>query len=57
MVVATAVFPFIDSVSLSHNFAYSDEVTTIDLDSGKEHVGVTQGGPELNLAGTSTGTR
>ena len=32
------------------------EVATVDLDSGKEQVGVTQGGPELNPAGTSAGT-
>ena len=56
-VVATAVFSFIESVSLSHNCFYSDEVTTVDLDSGREQVGVTQGRPELNFAGTSAGTR
>ena len=43
------------SVSLSHNCFYSDEVTTVDLDSGREQVGVTQGRPELNFAGTSAG--
>ena len=56
-VETTAVFSFIESVSLSHNCVYSDEVTTIDLDSGREQVGVTQGRPELNFAGTSAGTR
>ena len=56
-VVATAVFSFIESVSLSHNCVYSDEVTTVDLDSGREQVGVTQGRPGLNPAGTSAGTR
>jgi hypothetical protein len=55
-VVATAVFSFIESVSLSHNCVHSDEVTTVDLDSGREQVGVTQGRPELNFAGTSAGT-
>ena len=56
-VIPTAVFSFIESVSLSHNCVYSDEVTTVDLDSGREQVGVTQGRPELNFAGTSAGTR
>ena len=56
-VVASAFFSFIESVSLSHNCVYSDEVTTVDLDSGREQVGVTQGRPELNFAGTSAGTR
>src|SRR5581483_9532848 len=55
-VVTSAVFSPIESVSLSHSCVHSDEVTTIDLDSGKEQVGVTQGGPELNRAGTSAGT-
>ena len=56
-VIPSAFFPFIQSVSLSHNCVYSDEVTTIDLDSGMEQVGVTQGRPELNHAGISAGTR
>ena len=55
-VVATAGFSFIESVSLSHNCVYSDEFTTIDLVSGTEQVGVTQGRPGLNSAGTSAGT-
>jgi hypothetical protein len=55
-VVATAVISFIESVSFSHNCVHSDEVTTVDLDSGREQVGVTQGRPELNFAGTSAGT-
>ncbi|MGD0263182.1 MAG: hypothetical protein ABSD29_25730, partial [Verrucomicrobiota bacterium] len=36
---------------------HSDEFTTIDLGSGREQVGVTQGRPGLNPAGTSAGTR
>jgi hypothetical protein len=40
---------------LSHNCIHSDEFTTIDLGSGREQVGVTQGRPELNPAGTSAG--
>ena len=55
-VVPPAVLSFVESVSLSHNCVGSDEVTTIDLDSGKEQVGVTQGRPEFNRAGTSAGT-
>jgi len=55
-VVTTALFSFIESVSLSHNCVGSDEVTTVDLDSGREQVGVTRSRPELNLAGTSAGT-
>ena len=55
-VVTTAVISFIESVSFSHNCVYSDEVTTVDLDSGREQVGVTQGRPGLNPAGTSAGT-
>ena len=55
-VVASAVFAAVESVSLSHNCVHSDEFTTVDLDSGREQVGVTQGGPELNPAGTSAGT-
>src|SRR5689334_16335810 len=55
-VVPSALLPLVESVSLSHNCIGSDEVTTIDLDSGKEQVGVTQGRPELNRAGTSAGT-
>jgi hypothetical protein len=55
-VIAPALLPFVESVSLSHNCVGSDEVTTIDLDPGKEQVGVTQGRPELNRAGTSAGT-
>ena len=46
----------IESVSLFHNCVSSDEVTTIDLDSGRERVGVTRSRPELNFAGTSAGT-
>jgi hypothetical protein len=56
-VIATAVFSFIESVSLSHNCVYSDEFTTVDLDSGREQAGVTQGRPVLNFAGTSAGTQ
>jgi len=56
-VITSAVFSFIESESFSHNCVYSDEVTTVDLDSGREQVGVTQGRPELNPAGTSAGTR
>ena len=56
-VVTAAVFSPIESVSLSHYSVHSDEVTTVNLDSGKEQVGVTKGRPELNPAGTSAGTR
>jgi hypothetical protein len=56
-VVASAFFAAVEPVSLSHNCIHSDEVTTIDLGSGREQVGVTQGRPELNPAGTSAGTR
>ena len=56
-VIPSTFFPFIESESLFHNCVHSDEVTTIDLDSGKEQVEVTQGRPELNPAGTSAGTR
>jgi hypothetical protein len=55
-IIPSTFFPFIESVSLFHNCVHSDEVTTIDLDSGKEQVGVKQGRPELNFAGTSAGT-
>jgi len=47
-VVATAFFAFVESVSLSHDCVHSDEVTTIDLDSGKERVRVMRSRPELN---------
>ena len=56
-VVATAFFAAVEPVSLSHNCIHSDEFTTIDLGSGREQVGVTQGRPELNHAGISAGTR
>ena len=56
-VIPSAFFSFIESESFSHNCVYSDEVTTVDLDSGREQVGVTQGRPGLNPAGTSAGTR
>jgi hypothetical protein len=56
-VVASAFFAAVEPVSLSHNCIHSDEFTTVDLSSGREQVGVTQGGPELNPAGTSAGTR
>jgi hypothetical protein len=56
-VVATAVISFIKSVSLSHNCVNSDEVTTVDLHSGTEQVGVTHGRPELHFAGTSAGNQ
>jgi hypothetical protein len=56
-VVASAFFAAVEPVSLSHNCIHSDEFTTIDLGSGREQVGVTQGRPELNPAGTSAGTR
>src|ERR1039457_4884791 len=56
-VVASAFFAAVEPVSLSHNCIHSDEFTTVDLDSGREQVGVTQGRPELNPAGTSAGTR
>ena len=56
-VVASAFFAAVEPVSLSHNCIHSDEVTTVDLGSGREQVGVTQGRPELNPAGTSAGTR
>jgi hypothetical protein len=56
-VVASAFFAAVEPVSLSHSCIHSDEVTTVDLDSGREQVGVTQGRPELNPAGTSAGTR
>src|SRR5665213_3169726 len=56
-VVAAALFAPVESVSLSHYCIHSDEFTTVDLDSGREQVGVTQGRPELNPAGTSAGTR
>jgi hypothetical protein len=55
-VITSAFFSFIESESFSHNCVYSDELTTVDLDSGREQVGVTQGRPELNFAGTSAGT-
>jgi hypothetical protein len=55
-VVASAYFAAVEPVSFSHNCVHSDEFTTVDLDSGREQVGVTQGGPELNFAGTSAGT-
>jgi hypothetical protein len=42
---------------LSHNCIHSGEFTTVDLGSGREQVGVTQGRPGLNPAGTSAGTR
>jgi hypothetical protein len=45
---APAVFPFVESESLFHNWIASDEVTTIDRDSGKEPVGVKQGKLGLN---------
>jgi hypothetical protein len=47
----------VEPESLSHYCVHSDEVTAVDLDSGREQVGVTQGRPELNPAGTSAGTR
>jgi len=56
-VVASAFFAAVEPVSLSHNCIHSDEFTTVDLGSGREQVGVTQGRPELNPAGTSAGTR
>ncbi len=56
-VVASALFAAVEPVSLSHNCIHSDEFTTVDLDSGREQVGVTQGRPGLNPAGTSAGTR
>src|ERR1039457_631524 len=56
-VVTSAFFAAVEPVSLSHNCIHSDEFTTVDLDSGREQVGVTQGRPELNPAGTSAGTR
>ena len=56
-VVAAAFFPFIESVSLFHNCVSSDEVTTIDLDSGRERVGVKWSRSALNFAGTSAGTQ
>jgi hypothetical protein len=56
-VVASAVFAAIEPVSLSHScFIHSDEVTTVDLDSGREQVRVNLSRPELNPAGTSAGT-
>jgi hypothetical protein len=39
------------------NCIHSYNVTTVDLDSGREQVGVTKGTPELNPAGASAGTR
>jgi hypothetical protein len=51
-VVEAAFFAAVEPVSLSHNCVHSDEVTTVDLDSGREQVGVTQGRSELNPAGT-----
>src|SRR5208283_4570056 len=56
-VVASAFLAAVEPVSLSHNCIHSDEFTTVDLDSGREQVGVTQGRPGLNPAGTSAGTR
>ena len=35
-VIPSAFFSFIESVSLSHNCVHSDEVTTVDFDSGRE---------------------
>jgi hypothetical protein len=56
-VEASTFLPFIESESLFHNWIASDEVMTIDRDSGKEQVGVKQRRPELNFAGTSAGTQ
>ena len=49
-VVASAFFAAIEPVSLSHSCIHSDEVTAVDLDSGREQVGVTGVTPELNPA-------
>jgi hypothetical protein len=56
-VVASAFVTAVEPVSFSHNCVHSDEFTTVDLDSGTEQVGITQGGPGLNPAGTSAGTQ
>src|SRR5450631_2489253 len=55
-VITSAFFSFIESESFSHNCVYSDEVTTVDLDSGREQVSVKRSRPELNFAGKSAGT-
>jgi hypothetical protein len=47
-VEAAAVLAFVESVSLSHDCVHSEEVTTIDLDSGRERVRVMRSRPELN---------
>jgi hypothetical protein len=47
-VEAAAVLAFVESVSLSHDCIHSEEVTTIDLDSGRERVRVMRSRPELN---------
>ena len=56
-VIPVAFFPFVEPVAFSHNCVHSDELMTVDLDSGREPVGVKQRRPELNRAGTSAGTR
>jgi prepilin-type N-terminal cleavage/methylation domain-containing protein len=58
-IIPSAFLAAVKSELLSHNcfLFHSDEVTTVDSDSGREQVGVTQDSPELNPAGTSAGTR
>src|SRR5208282_1207021 len=58
-IIPSAFLAAVKSELLSHNcfLFHSDEVTTVDSDSGREQVGVTQDSPELNSAGTSAGTR
>ena len=57
-VIPSAFLAAVESELLSHScfFFYSDEVTTFDLDSVREQVGVTENPPELNSAGISAGT-
>src|SRR5208283_2159179 len=57
-VISSAFLAAVESELLSHScfFFHSDEVTTFDLDSGREQVGVTENPPGLNPAGISAGT-
>jgi hypothetical protein len=52
-IIPSAILATVESEFLYHGcFIHSDEVTTEDLDSGREQVKVTQSRPELNFAGT-----
>ena len=57
-VIPSAFLAAVESELLSHScfLFHSDEVTTFDLDSGREQVGVTENPPGLNSAGISAGT-